>query len=79
MDSTLGFIRPNIAYIPDNIINVAYHNGELSRYGNGLKQAWNEIQSKSWYKGLSVRPTVCLGFIKRFIISRWLIYRIRWD
>lgn len=55
MDSTLGFIRPNIAYIPDNIINVAYHNGELSRYGNGLKQAWNEIQSKSWYKGLSVR------------------------
>lgn len=55
MDSTLGFIRPNIAYIPDNIINVAYHNGELSRYGNGLKQAWNEIQSKSWYKDLSVR------------------------
>lgn len=55
MDGKLGFIRPNIAYIPDNLINVALHNGDIGRYGSGLSKAWNEIQSTSWYKGLSAQ------------------------
>lgn len=55
MDNTLGFIRPNIVYVPDGIMNVAQHNGDLNRYGDGLKQAWSTIQAKSWYKNLSLK------------------------
>lgn len=52
MDSQLGFIRPNAAYIPDIMASIA----EFATYSYGrsdLQTALKEMQSESWYTSLS--------------------------
>ena len=50
-DSQLGFIRPNVAYIPDILYSTAHSIGDALWSGGAAE--WNNIKSESWFQSLS--------------------------
>ena len=64
LDSELQFIRPNIAYTPDVIYNIANHMGYSM--SNGSKTVWNEMEKESWFNSLStVEKAFAYGSFKQ--------------